>query len=195
MLTQRDKDVLKWIENYKAISVPQATQLFFNNLYDSCRKRLKVLEDMEVLKSYKSKLTNEKVYYTEKKLKDHDLLVYDFIKEVKKAGGEIRKIQLQPRYLKQLIRPDAYIEFTLDNNLYFIILEVDYTHYTNMLKMQLYEKLYKQDTLQKQCYGTFPIILIARPTKNDLRYNSSNFDVIYTDLRFRNLGRLLFQSY
>lgn len=192
MLTNRDRQVLKWIEDYKAISVPQATELFFNGTYESCRRRLKQLEDMELLKSYISQFSREKIYYQEKKLKDHELLVYDFLKVVKKRGGEIRQIKLQPQYLKRLIRPDAYIEFTLENNLYFIILEVDYTHYTSNIKMQLYEKLYKEGTLQKQCYGTFPIVIISRPSLNDVRYNSSNFDVIYTDLYYNNLQSFLF---
>ncbi|MBW6411841.1 hypothetical protein [Clostridium weizhouense] len=192
MLTERDRQVLRWIEDYKAISVTQATELFFNGTYESCRRRLKQLEDMEILKSYISQFSREKVYYQEKKLKDHDLLVYDFLKVIKKRGGEIRHIKLQPQYLKGLIRPDAYIEFTLENNIYFIILEVDYTHYTSNIKMQLYEKLYREGTLQKQCYGTFPIVIISRPTLNDIRYNSSNFDVIYTDLRYNNLQSLLF---
>ncbi|AIY78637.1 replication-relaxation family protein [Clostridium botulinum 202F] len=192
MLTERDRQVLKWIEDYKAISVPQATELFFNGTYESCRRRLKQLEDMELLKSYISQFSREKIYYQEKKLKDHELLVYDFLKVVKKRGGEIRQIKLQPQYLKRLIRPDAYIEFTLENNLYFIILEVDYTHYTSNIKMQLYEKLYREGTLQKQCYGTFPIVIISRPSLNDVRYNSSNFDVIYTDLHYNNLHSFLF---
>ncbi len=192
MLTERDRQVLKWIEDYKAISVTQATELLFNGTYESCRRRLKQLEDMELLKSYISKFSREKIYYQEKKLKDHELLVYDFLKVVKKKGGEIRQIKLQPQYLKGLIRPDAYIEFTLENNLYFIILEVDYTHYTSNIKMQLYEKLYREGTLQKQCYGTFPIVIISRPTLNDVRYNSSNFDVIYTDLHYNNLHTFLF---
>ncbi|OSA98082.1 UNVERIFIED_ORG: hypothetical protein B2H98_05150 [Clostridium botulinum] len=192
MLTERDRQVLKWIEDYKAISVTQATELLFNGTYESCRRRLKQLEDMELLKSYISQFSREKIYYQEKKLKDHELLVYDFLKVVKKKGGEIRQIKLQPQYLKGLIRPDAYIEFTLENNLYFIILEVDYTHYTSNIKMQLYEKLYREGTLQKQCYGTFPIVIISRPTLNDVRYNSSNFDVIYTDLHYNNLHTFLF---
>ncbi len=192
MLTERDRQVLKWIEDYKAISVTQATELLFNGTYESCRRRLKQLEDMELLKSYISQFSREKIYYQEKKLKDHELLVYDFLKVVKKKGGEIRQIKLQPQYLKGLIRPDAYIEFTLENNLYFIILEVDYTHYTSNIKMQLYEKLYREGTLQKQCYGTFPIVIISRPTLNDIRYNSSNFDVIYTDLNYNNLHSFLF---
>lgn len=190
MLTERDREVLTWVEDYKSISVPQATEIFFNN-YESCRRRLKQLQEMKLLKSYKSQLTGEKVYYQDKKLRDHDLLVYDFVKEVKKLGGGIRKIKLQPQYLKGMIRPDAYIEFAYKRNVYFVLLEVDYTHYTDITKMQMYEKLYKENSLQNECYGTFPIVVISRPSLKDIRYNSSNFELVYTDLRFKNLSQFL----
>lgn len=192
MLTQRDKEILSWIEKYKAISVPQCTEILFNKNYEGCRRRLKQLEDMELLKSYISKLTKEKIYYIDKKLKDHDLLRYDFLKEVCKHDGKIRNIILEPRYLNGLIRPDAFIEFEYKNNLCFVLLEVDYTHYTSNIKMQMYEKLYKSNELQSQCYGKFPIVIISRPSLNDIRYNSSNFNVLYTDLRYNLLNNLLF---
>ena len=98
---------------------------------------------------------------------------------------------MQPRLLKDNIRPDAFIEFKLEDNIYFIFLEVDYTHYTDNIKLNLYEKLYKEGTVQDKCYGTIPILLIARPTVS-IRYNSSNFDLVYTDLEYKNLDRLLF---
>lgn len=190
MLTNRDKKVLRWIEDYKAISISQANVLFFN-CYESCRRRLKQLEENKLLKSYTSTVTKEKIYYQNKKLSEHDILIFDFIKVIKQEGAIVRKLELQPRYLKDTIRPDAYVEFQLNKNVYFVLLEIDYTHYTDMIKMQLYEKLYREGSLQKRCYGTFPIIIVARPIEK-LRYNSFNFDLIYTDFKFKNLKELLF---
>jgi DNA-binding Lrp family transcriptional regulator len=193
MLTERDKKILTWIENYKAITVNQCSEIIFNHNYEGCRRRLKQLEDMEVLKSYTTKYKNEKVYYQEKKLKDHDLLVYDFVKTIKKHDNcYLLNMKTQPIYLKGLIRPDAFIAYEYNGTVYFVILEVDYTHYTSNIKMQLYEKLFKSGQLQKDCYGGFPIVIIARPTLNDLRYNSSNFNLIYTDLSYSNINNFLF---
>ena len=108
-------------------------------------------------------------------------------------SAKIRNIKIQPRYLNDGLRPDAFIEFQYENDVYFILLEIDYTHYTSNMKMQLYEMLYNRQELQKECYGTFPIVIITRPHLNCIRYNSNNFDIIYTDLKFSNLDRLLFQ--
>ena len=191
MLTQRDSRILGFIRDYNAITVNQAAAIYFNNCYEGARRRLKQLENNNVLKSYKTFWSNEKVYYTNKKLKDHELIRLDFIKEIYKRGGKIKTFELQPRLLNDNIRPDAYIEFIYENNLYFILLEVDYTHKTDNIKMQLYERLYKEEYYQKRCYGTFPIVLIAR-SDNSIRYNSKNFDVIYTDLKYSNLDQFLF---
>lgn len=193
MLTERDKTILTWIEKHKAISVNQCTEIFFNHNYEGCRRRLKQLESMELLKSYVSKFKNEKIYYQEKKLRDHDLLIYDFIKVIcKNEGCYFLDMKTQPYYLKGLIRPDAFITFRKNNTVYFILLEVDYTHFTNNIKMQLYEKLCKSGQVQEECMGEFPIVIISRPSLSDVRYNSSNFKVIYTDLSYSNIDNFLF---
>lgn len=190
MITDRDKLILKWIEEYKGISISQCTQIFFANNYEGCRRRLKQLEEFGLLKSYISKLKKEKVYYQDKKLSDHDLLIYDFIKESYRSGAKLYDMKLQPRYLNDMIRPDAFIILTKEKEVYLILLEIDYTHYTNSDKFQLYEKLYKENIFQNK-YSTFPILLVARPFITT-KYNSKNFECIYTDLEFSNLNKFLF---
>lgn len=194
MINDRDKLILKWIEDYKAITVKQCTEIFFNGNYEGCRRRLKQLEGFDLIDSYNSKLLKEKVYYNgNKKVSDHDLLIIDFIKEIYKLGGSIRNLKTQPHYLDNTIIPDAYVEIIYKNQLYFVLLEVDLTHYTTNIKMQNYEKLFKSGELQKSCYGEFPIILISRPTQG-IRYNSHNFECIYCDLNYAKLKELLFQE-
>lgn len=190
MLTERDKKVYKWLEEYRAITINQAATMFYSNNYEVCRRRLKELENRKELKSYKSKILNQKVYYQNQKVSEHDLLVLDFAREVVKLGGTLRKFKTQPQYCKGLLRADAYIEFIYKKNVYFVLVEVDYTHFTDYKKIQMYEHLYFQNELQQKCYGTFPILLIIKPIV-DLRYHSNNFQIIYTSFQFKNLKRLL----
>ena len=191
MLTDRDKKLLRWIENYKAITIQQATVLFFNNLDVSARRRLNQLQEAGLIKSYTRKLTKEKVYYQEKKKSNHDLYIYDFIKVIKKEGYNLRKLILSPRFLDGKIIPDAYLEIRKGNEILTLLLEVDSSHYTSHSKMQMYEMLYKSGEVQEQAYGVFPSLVIARPSLNDIRYNSRNFRVVYTSLSFDNLNKLL----
>jgi len=191
VLTERDRDVLKWIENYKAITLKQANTLFFNN-YKSCSRRLKQLEEEEkILKSYQNSITKEKVYYVENKISAHDLFIYDFYAKLVQEGAKIRKFKKQPQYLSGLIRPDGFFEFEYEGNLYFILLEIDLTHFTSTSKFGLYEKLFKENEIQKECYNTFPIVTVIRPTNNDIRYNSNNFEVVYLDFKFTNFRQLI----
>lgn len=192
MLKDRDKKVLQWIEDYSCISLKQANVMFFDGIYVSCRRRMAKLQSDGFLNSYINPVNGEKIYYREKgkKRRHHDLLIFDFCAEVVKKGGEILYMKLEPRLLNDTIRPDSYIEFSLGNKVFMILLEVDYKHYTSMEKMQRYEKLFLSNEMQDQ-YGMFPKVIIANPISS-LRYNSSNFDVIYTDLEFSNLDRLLF---
>lgn len=63
MLTDRDKKVLSFIEKYGALTIQQASTLFFNNLNVSCTRRLLQLESQGLLKSYTRTITKEKAYY------------------------------------------------------------------------------------------------------------------------------------
>lgn len=190
MLMQRDKDVLRFLEDNKAISIRQATKIFFKN-YGSARRRLADLEKMDLLKSYENIITNEKIYYVENKISAHDLLILDFYAELVNQGATIKEFKKQPRYLKDMIRADGFFEFIYKNNLYYIILEVDLTHYTNNSKMQLYEKLFKDGDLQKECRGVFPSIVIMKE-KDDLHYMSNNFEVIYMNFQLDNFTSKIF---
>ncbi|WP_238899390.1 replication-relaxation family protein [Clostridium sp. YIM B02500] len=194
MLTNRDREILTWIEEYKAITVPQCTQLYFNGNYEGCRRRLKQLEDMSILKSTVSTLLKAKVYFREKMISNHDLLVYEFLKEVKKYGANIIAVKNQPRFLDGEIRPDAFITFSHNGNVFFVLLEIDLTHNTPIGKMQKYEELFNSGEVQKQCCGTFPIVIISRPSNARLRYNSKNFNVVYLDLFYNNINSLLLQN-
>ncbi|HBJ1647834.1 TPA: hypothetical protein LA462_002349 [Clostridium botulinum] len=193
MLTDRDRDILTWIQDYKSITLSQCSYLYFNGSYESCRRRLKQLEQRNLITSIPSVLLKSKIYYKEKLTSEHNLLIYEFLKVVISNGGEIIKFKTQPSYMNKKIRPDAFIIFAYDGNVYFTILEVDLNHYTSNLKMKKYEELFKAGELQKECCNTFPIIVISRPTRG-IRYNSKNFNVVYLDLFYNNIKPLLLQN-
>ena len=186
----RDREVLRYLEDDEAISIQQATKIFFKN-YDSARRRLKQLEEMEILKSYINRITKEKVYYVDKKVSAHDLLRMDFYAELVNNGAKILEFKKQPRLLNDFIRPDAFIKFTKDNNLYFILLEVDLSHFTDSSKLQLYEKLYKENELQPKCYNMFPTLVLLK-SQVTTTYKSQNFEVIYLDFTLRNFTEKIF---
>lgn len=185
----RDKQILKFLEENKAVTIYQAYRMFFNEAkfgYDRARVRLKQLEEFGLLRSYKNKLTDEKVYYTDDKISSHDLYVNEFYSLLVLYGCTNINIKRQPRFLKDLIRPDALIKFEYKNNLYFILLEVDFTHITSTSKFQLYEKLYKNEELQELCLGVFPLIVVISVDENPIKYESENLDILYLNDKLDN---------
>lgn len=176
------------LEKYHAITIKQAYRMFFNELksgYDMARKRLKLLEDRGMLQSYLNSETDEKVYYYEHKISAHDLYILDFYSMLMASGCSNIEFIKNPEYLKGLINPDGFFSFEYNENLYFMLLEVDLTHKTRLSKFQLYEKLYKDGELKEQCFGTFPI-LVVMGFDNCLKYESLNFEIVYSDFSLSN---------
>lgn len=191
MLTDRDLEILEWIDKYKAISVEQARYIFFKGSYEAARRRLSILEKDKIIKSYISRTTKQKVYYIDKKISDHDLYILDYLKELKKLNCEIIDIKLKPQYLDGLIVPDAFVKFKYSKYTFNTLLEVDFAHPTEELKLNtLYEKLAKECNRYSEFNNRSFILVNTKPVIQTV-YNSKNYDSIYTDLKYTNLGNFL----
>lgn len=192
MLTKRDKEILLWIQEYDILTINQAKYLFFNGVYDNARRRLRVLEQQEILNSYICKDNKEKVYYTDKKRSQHDIYIVDFIAKLISLGCNILDFRLKPHYLNGDLIPDAFVKFSRGDDLYLVFLEVDYKHATELLKFKsLYERLYREKSEHEEFLNTFPIVVVSS-FKTTVRYISANFYCLYTDFEFSNLKDELF---
>lgn len=189
MLSKTDKQLMIYLEKYHAITIKQAQRHFYKSEYgyDVAKKRLKQLEDRGLLQSYINVVTNEKIYFTDRKVSAHDLYTFDFYSKLVEHGCENIEFIKEPRFLKGLIKPDAFFTFEYNESLYFILLEVDLTH-TSMSKFQLYEKLFRDKELHERCFNTFPIIVVMG-FDGCLKYESENFEVVYSDFELSNFIR------
>lgn len=202
MLTERDYRILRHIEEYRAISVKNACSLFFDGEYKSeeyryrcAARRLQALEKKEVLCSYRNSYTDEKVYYTEKKVSPHDLFIQDAWRVLKEIGFEVIEFNTKCRLMNDQLRPDANIVAEIDGIKVQYFLEVDLNHYTSKSKLTRYEMFYKTEEFRELTEGRKPCLIITRPTHNkDIRYTSKVFDIVYTDLKYSNLERFLFED-
>lgn len=197
MRTQRDKRVEIFLEKYKGITTQQARWIFYDGLEKSTVRRLCQLEEEKSLESYR--VSNRKVYKfpEEKELSQHDVYIMDFYAWIYANGGEVLEFIKTPHYFKNMLIPDALVKFKIpyDGKRYtcYVLLEIDFKHYTENVKLNTwYEKLYREQVLKEYCgQAEFPFVVIARPTKG-IRYNSNNFTIIYTDLKFSNILPLMF---
>lgn len=192
-MNDKAKDILAFLEKYKAISVNQCMWMFFQDgdpsyRHDRSQKKLRQMENYELIKSYTNALNGQKIYYVDNKLSAHDLYVNDFFAKLAEMGCTDMRMETQPRFLKGMIRPDALIRVAFQGYVYFLLLEVDLTHFTGMSKMQEYERLFQTGEVQAKCYGKSPTIVIVGV--NTLQYQSKNLDVVYLPFDMNGIEKL-----
>lgn len=119
-------------------------------------------------------------------------ILNNYIKMLESNDCKIINIINDPIYLNGKIRPSCFLEFIKDDYIYITMLEVDLTGCLSAFRINTtYEELYKQRKAFNEFRDTFPILIVVAEKKN-IRYNSKNFEVIYTDLEFSNLEQFLF---
>ena len=140
-----DKQILKFIEDFKSITVKQAEIMFYKN-NNNARRRLKELEEQGILKSYKYNKSALAYTYKEfKEISEHDTIRNDFVSQLVAQGSIINNFKLTPRCLNGMVVPDLYIEYTYQNSIYKSYVEVDLTHFTGDSKITLYNKLKEKE--------------------------------------------------
>lgn len=199
-ITSRDRQIFKFIEEYGAITNQQATSIFFAGVQGSSSRRLTALEKSNILVSYQRGYNKVYSFVEGRQLSLHDIGVLDFYAYIYRIGGEIIDFQRTPHYLNNTLIPDALVKFRIpfeDGSLLCkAFIEYDLNHYSSETKFAVsYEKLRREKTLESYCgESKFPLIIVARPTPG-IRYNSKNFNIIYTDLKFNNVEKFIYSLF
>lgn len=141
MITKRDRDILIWIERYRSITINQCAKIFFTNnkeAYDQARKRLRHLNKEGLIRRYRKDPRSEVVYFMDKKLKTHDLKIFDVVAQFIYLGWEIEEFEKEYAFnlRDRKYISDAKIIFTKDNKKIPVILEIDYSHMTGKSKIE-----------------------------------------------------------
>ncbi len=202
MLRERDYNILRFIEKYKAISLKNACRIFFTGEYKSeeyryrcAARRMQRLEELNILSSYRNSYTDEKIYYTNKKISPHSVFIQDFWRILLEMGFEVLEFNTNVSLMNGQLKPDAFVLAKYDDIKVNYFLEVDLNHNTDKSKLIRYEMFYKSDELTELCGTRKPCLIITRPTHSkDIRLTSKLFDTVYTDLKYTNLERFLFED-
>lgn len=194
MLTTRDMEILEFISLYGGITIKQAYKIFFNGAkygYDRARKRLKILADEGVIKYNNTWASNERIYYTGKKvISAHQCKLLDVYADMIAAGCEILKFDTEPVYMEGQIRPDGFIDLRYQGRRIIIIIEIDFTHQTDIGK---YELLYHTGEIQEDYKGAFPRILIITNAHKNYKSKDFRIEIIKHDLK--DLIKIALQQY
>ena len=196
MLTNRDRLLLKFLEDNKGISTQQAKYIFFDGIERSAIRRLNQLEDKGILEYYYRGKNKIYKFVGSSELSYHDTIIYDFYAWIYRQGGTVIDFKKNPHFIHNMLIPDGLFKCRLPYKdtfgTFFFILEVDYQHPTSDEKIKVfYEKLYREQTLKEYCgVAEFPMLIIAKEYIG-LRERSNNFEIIYTDFKFKNLYDIL----
>lgn len=181
IVTERDKRVIKFIEDNKTATTNTIADIFYPCLRVA-QHRLKLLTENKVLKRHRDNYTSQYYYYIRKpKQVRHSLLVTDFYNELNK----IAKIELfKTEFTIEDIRADAFIAYEINNKKRIAFLEVQISNAP--LDVEKYEKLYKSRKY-KNYFPAFPVI-IAVTNKN---IPKTNLKVIKVNENIENLRGIM----
>jgi hypothetical protein len=171
-----------------------ANKIFFKDQksgYDIARRRLKKMTEDNILKMSRNISTNENVYYVDKKLSYHDLIINNFFAALINSGATINFFEKRKTWMNDKIRSDAFCSYDSGGYTFYNIIEVCRTHFK--IPVAKYEELKLTGEAQQLCSGSFPRIILIddvdHKTKIEsdylkiiqLNYNLDDFPKIFMD--------------
>ena len=153
MITKRDKEIIKFVEKHGSITINQCAKMFFRNnkwAYDQARKRLIIIYNLSLLKRYRKDPRSEAVYFIAKPLKTHDLKLMDVFAELSEYEIIMFKKECEIKIDKDTnYRVDAAAIIKIDGMYIPLMIEIDYTHFTNIKKIKQITYNYEIDNKLK----------------------------------------------
>lgn len=198
MISKKDKLILKFIEEHKCITINQCAKTVFTGnkyAYDQARKQLQQLYKEKIIQRYKN-INNEAVYYTTQKLGIHELEIIDVYSELIFLGAKVElfkkkyRINISEKKYREI---DALIELSYDDFFIPLIIEIDYTHYTSITKLQeIYNSNHFQEKYKDIGENIFPLIVIVRPVVLEKEVLvKDGLLIFYTDFSLDDLQKIL----
>lgn len=197
MISKKDKEILKFINTHKSITINQCAKCIFTSnkwAKDQARKQLRQLYKEGLIARFQGSRTSEVVYYTLQRLSIHDLKLLDVLAEFISLGATINSFQKEYRVYttkdkKKYRDIDAVFELSYDDFKTVVMVEIDYSHYTSINKLQ---DIYKSNHFQ-ELYGqdVFPLIILVRPVAENRLVIENNLLILYVDWELENLKQAL----
>lgn len=188
-LTKRDKEIIKFVEKHHSITITLCNKIFIPSKsgYKIAQRRLNKMVECEQLKVYKPRIGEENVYYIDRKLSQHDLLILYFYAELINCGAKNIYFEKKKKWLNGDIESDAFFQYEYGGYMNYNILEICHTH--KKIPISNYEELFKTNEVQKICMNTFPRIIVVDDVEhiNPDYYHSELFKIIQINSSLNNL--------
>lgn len=196
MITDRDKEIINFIDKIGYVSIQNIQDMFFTNSrygYDGARKRLRKIEEMgEYVHHFKNQETNEIIYVPYKsKLKRvsiHNIKVLNYITKLATLGCKITNVEIEPVFNN--IIPDAIVCFEFNNYRYYQMIEVQIRH--EYVDLNRFKDIETVNAILDYTNNVMPRIIIIQDTKRDYeKDNDTEFNIIHIGLSLDDIAKVL----
>lgn len=163
----RDMNILDFVEEHGFITIHQCALIFFINkkhAYRQASSRLQKLYESGYLLRKMIPKTDFYIYYKEKCPESlHWVYLMDFYATLINKGAEIISYKHERKFGSINGKCDGYFEYFTENHTEAVIVEVDFSHNTDMKKYNRLHKLRELQDIYKYEIGEddyFPIVCI-----------------------------------
>lgn len=194
MITERDREIINFIYDIGFITIPQAGKLFYTDShinYDLARRRLKKIVNQDLyIKAFRNIETKQIIYIPKesktKRISKHDILVIDYLSELKSLGCNIEKVEIEKDFGG--IIPDAFIVFTFNGYRYYQLLEVQLRH--DYVDINRFRGV--MDKILSLTNNTTPNVVIIQDTNKDYSVdNKTVMDIIQLKTHLDDIAKVL----
>lgn len=194
MITERDREIINFIYDIGFITIEQAGKLFFTDSkvsYDLARNRLKKLVRQDLyIKAIRNTETKQLLYVPKesklKRVSKHDLLVLDYLAELKCLGCEIETVELE----KDLggVVPDGYVKFIFNGYRYHQLLEIQLRH--DYVDINRFNKV--KDKILEETNNVLPRIIVIQDTNKDYETdNKTDMEIVQLRTTLNDIAKVL----
>ena len=194
MITDRDREIINFIDKIGFSTINHIADLFFNGnnfSYDLARRRLKKIRDNgNYLRSVYCSEINKLIYIpiNSKKIsvKIHDIKLVDYLIKLKKLGCNIKEFEMFPK-LNNVI-PDIFVRFEFDGYEYYQIVEIQLRHDNVDVN-----RLSKEENIRcilDRCDNTLPTLVIIQDTRYDYSNLDTPYDIVKINTDMSNIGKI-----
>jgi hypothetical protein len=161
VLTKRDKQIIRFIEDFGAITRKQVERLFFSDVKYSTslanKRLLEIIKEPHIVRS-REPYTNQYIYHLKGvKQLEHRILRSEFYLRLITFGGQIKTFVSE--YRASNLRADAFCIYEKDGYRYYFCLEVQTD---NKLDLGKYIGLYESDDWP---FKIFPRVVVISDRK------------------------------
>ena len=194
MITDRDRDIINFIYDIGFITIEQTGKLFFTDSkvpYDLARNRLKKLVKQDLyIKAIRNTETKQLLYVPKesklKRVSKHDLLVLDYLAELKCLGCEVETVEVEKDFGG--IIPDAYVRFVFNGYRYHQLLEIELRH--DYVDINRFNKV--KDKILNETNNILPNIVIIQDTNKDYSVdNKTDMETVQLRANLNDIAKVL----